>query len=48
MVVEDGAVLMVSVVPAELQSCVEPLVLPQPFPKTRFPKKERLTHIIKR
>lgn len=47
-VIEDGAVLMVSVLPAELQGCVEPLIRTQTFAKTRFPKKERVTHIIKR
>jgi hypothetical protein len=41
-------VLMVSVVPPALQSCVEPLIRAQSFAKTRFPKKERVTHIIKR
>jgi len=48
LVIEDGKVLMVSVNPAELQSCVEPLIRGQQFAKTRFPKKERVTHIIKR
>jgi hypothetical protein len=47
-VVEDGKVLMVSVVPASLQACVEPLIRGQEFTKTRLPKKERVTHIIKR
>jgi len=48
LVVEDGKVLMVSVLPAELQGCVEPLIRPQQFKRTRFLKKERVTHIIKR
>jgi len=48
LVIEDGEVLMVSVVPAELQACVEPLIRGQKFAKTRLPKKERVTHIIKR
>jgi len=48
LVIEDGAVLMVSVLPANLQKCIEPLIRGQQFPKTRFPKKERVTHIVKR
>jgi len=48
LVIEDGQVLMVSVNPAELQKCVEPLIRSQQFAKTRFPKKERVTHTIKR
>jgi hypothetical protein len=48
LVIEDGKVLMVSVLPAELQACVEPLVRAQTFARTRLPKKERVTHIIKR
>lgn len=48
LVIEDGKVLMVSVLPAELQSCVEPLIRATEFAKTKFLKKERVTHIIKR
>lgn len=48
LVIEDGAVLMVSVLPANLQSCIEPLIRSQQFPKTRYPKKERVTYIVKR
>jgi outer membrane protein assembly factor BamB len=48
LVIEEGAVLMVSVMPSELQSCVEPLVRSQKFPQTRYPKKERLTYTVKR
>jgi hypothetical protein len=39
---------MVSVLPKELQACVEPLVKAQTFPRTKLPKTERVTHIIKR
>jgi HEAT repeat protein len=48
LVIEDGKVLMVSVLPADLQNCVEPLIRAQTFARTRLPKKERVTHIIKR
>ena len=48
LVVEDGQVLMVSVLPKELQGCVEPLVRSQQFPRTRNIKKERLTYTLKR
>jgi outer membrane protein assembly factor BamB len=48
LVVEAGEVLMVSVMPSELQGCVEPLVRTQKFPQTKYPKKERLTYTLKR
>ncbi len=48
LVIEEGKILMVSVLPAELQTCIEPLVRGQTFPKTRFPTKERMTHTVKR
>ena len=47
-VVEETKPVMVSVLPAELQACVEPLVKAQTFPRTKLPKTERVTHIIKR
>ena len=46
--VEEGAVKMVSTLPAELQACVEPLVKAQAFPRTKMPKLERVTHTLKR
>jgi hypothetical protein len=48
LVVEDGKVLMVSVLPPELQACIEPLVRAQPFPRTKFAKQERLIYTLKR
>ncbi|MDH5674706.1 MAG: PQQ-binding-like beta-propeller repeat protein [Myxococcales bacterium] len=48
LVIEDGKVLMVSVVPKELQACVEPLARAQTFPKTRVIKAERVTYTLKR
>ena len=47
-VIEETKPKMVSVLPAELQACVEPLVMSQTFPRTKLPKAERVTHIIKR
>ena len=47
-VIEEGKPLLTSVLPAELQACVEPLVMSQTFPRTALPKRERVTHIIKR
>ena len=47
-VIEETKPMMVSVLPAELQACVEPLVMSQKFPRTKLPKAERVTHIIKR
>jgi hypothetical protein len=47
-VVEETKPIMVSVLPKELQACVEPLVKGQTFPRTKLPKAERVTHIIKR
>ena len=46
--IEEGEALMVSVLPAELQGCVEPLVKRQKFPRTRVPKREQVTYMIKR
>jgi outer membrane protein assembly factor BamB len=48
LVVEDGKVLMVSVLPGELQSCLEPLIKAQPFPKTKSAKREQISYVIKR
>jgi len=41
-------VRMVSVLPAELQGCVEPLVRAQKFPKTRSVKSEQISYTLKR
>jgi outer membrane protein assembly factor BamB len=46
--VEDGQVLMVSVVPEMLQSCIEPLVRAQVFPRPQISKRERVSYTIKR
>ncbi|MFI5306748.1 MAG: hypothetical protein ACHQ53_05315 [Polyangiales bacterium] len=46
--VEDGKVLMVSVLQKDLQACIEPLIRSQPFPKTKSAKREQLTYVIKR
>ena len=48
LVVEDGQVLMVSVLPEHLQSCIEPLVRSQPFPLTQLSQRDRVTYTIKR
>src|SRR5262249_8477473 len=47
-VVEDGQVQMVSILPAELQGCLEPLIKAQPFPKTKSAKREQVSYVIKR
>lgn len=46
--VEDGQVLMVSVLPEHLQSCIEPLVRSQTFPLTHLSQRDRVTYTIKR
>jgi outer membrane protein assembly factor BamB len=48
LVVEDGQVLMVSVLPEQLQSCIEPLVRSQTFPLTHLSQRDRVTYVIKR
>lgn len=48
LVVEDGLVLMASVLPSELQSCIEPLIRSQRFPVTKVAKREQITYVIKR
>ena len=48
LVVEDGQVLMVSVVPEQLQSCIEPLIRSQPFPLTQLSQRESVSYTIKR
>ncbi len=48
LVIEDGQVLMVSVMPEHLQSCIEPLIRSRPFPTTQISKRERLSYTIKR
>jgi outer membrane protein assembly factor BamB len=46
--VEDGQVLMVTVTPTQLQSCIEPLVRAQNFPRPQISKREQVSYIIKR
>jgi HEAT repeat protein len=48
LVIEDGQVLMVSVLPEQLQSCIEPLIRSQPFPLTQTSQRERISYTIKR
>jgi len=48
LVVEDGQVLMVSVLPEQLQRCIEPLVRSQAFPLTQLSQRDRVTYILKR
>jgi outer membrane protein assembly factor BamB len=48
LVVEDGQTLMVSVLPEQLQTCIEPLVRSQTFPVTQTSQRERVTYVIKR
>ncbi|HKU44858.1 MAG TPA: hypothetical protein VJR89_42155 [Polyangiales bacterium] len=48
LVVEDGQVLMVSVTPTQLQSCIEPLVRAQTFPRPQISKRESVSYVIKR
>jgi hypothetical protein len=48
LVIEDGQVLMVSVTPEQLQSCIEPLIKRQQFPITQASQRERITYPIKR
>jgi outer membrane protein assembly factor BamB len=46
--VEDGQLLMVTVTPSQLQSCIEPLVRSQNFPRPQISKREQVSYIIKR
>lgn len=48
LVVEDGKVNMVSVLPAELQACIEPLVRGQAFARTESGQRESLVYTLKR
>jgi outer membrane protein assembly factor BamB/HEAT repeat protein len=48
LMVEDGQVLMVSVVPEQLQGCIEPLVRSQNFQRPQVSKRERVSYVIKR
>jgi hypothetical protein len=48
LVVEDGQVLMVSVTPEQLQSCIEPLVRAQKFPLTQLSQRDKVSYLIKR
>jgi outer membrane protein assembly factor BamB len=46
--VEDGQVLMVTVTPQQLQTCIEPLVRAQNFPRPQISKREQVSYVIKR
>jgi hypothetical protein len=46
--VEDGNVLSTSVLPATLQSCIDPLVKSQKLPRTQSAKREQFTYTLKR
>jgi outer membrane protein assembly factor BamB len=48
LVIEDGQVLIVSVLPEQLQSCIEPLVRAQKFPLTQTSQRENISYTIKR
>jgi outer membrane protein assembly factor BamB len=48
LMLEDGQVLMVTVTPEQLQSCIEPLVRSQNFPRPQISKREQVSYIIKR
>jgi hypothetical protein len=44
----SGALHTVSVHPADLQSCLEPLIRSRTFPATRSPRRETIAHVIGR
>jgi outer membrane protein assembly factor BamB len=48
LVIEEGQVLMVSVLPKDLQGCLEPLIRAQKFSHTRSGKREQLSYTLKR
>jgi hypothetical protein len=48
LVIEDGQLLMVSILPEHLQACIEPLIRSQAFPTTKISKRERISYTIKR
>jgi outer membrane protein assembly factor BamB len=48
LMIEDGQVLMVSVLPENLQTCIEPLIRSRNFPLTQASQRERLSYTIKR
>jgi hypothetical protein len=48
MVIEDGKVDMISVLPSELQGCIEPLVRAQTFPRTATGQRENIVYTLKR
>lgn len=48
LMVEDGQVLMVSVTPEQLQTCIEPLVRSQNWPRPQISKREQVSYVIKR
>lgn len=47
-VVEDGQLLMVSITPEQMQSCIEPLVRAQTFPRTKLSQRDQVSYTIKR
>jgi hypothetical protein len=50
LVIKSGKVATISVVPPELQSCIEPILRAQTFPETlaQFAEPERVTYILRR
>lgn len=48
LVVEQGKILTVSVLPNTLQSCIEPLIRAQTFPATASGTREQVTYTVKR
>lgn len=48
LVVEDGALLMVSVLPKELQTCIEPLLRSAQYPTTKLSRRDTVNYILKR
>jgi hypothetical protein len=48
LVVQDGKVQMVSVLPADVQTCIEPLVRSQAFARTESGQRESLVYTLKR
>jgi HEAT repeat protein/outer membrane protein assembly factor BamB len=47
-VIEDGQALMVSVVPEQLQRCIEPLVRSANYPLTQLSQRDKINYTIKR
>jgi hypothetical protein len=48
LVIEDGNVLMTSVLPATLDGCLSPLIKNQKMPQTKSAKREQFTYTLKR